>query len=189
MSAEQASKLGPGFFPEEFWDAQDDKCECTFQRIGMWTNPYLGETLEVRMCCIWGELYKLFPEHVRVVDAFKDGNAKEWVPEARDWDAEFPMPKAIWYRQLARREGITVDQARQQYQDRDDERPQGITPIATSQIQLSVSQLIAYRTVNGIIEQQQGLLAAILKEAGADTSSPLHVSDEGLVTSMEDTDE
>jgi hypothetical protein len=99
--------------PEDIWDANDDACDCTFQRIGMWTNPYLGETLEVRMCCIWAELYRMFPEHVRVVKAWKHGD--EWQPGVWDWNGEDDMPRSIWYRHLARREGITVAEARERY--------------------------------------------------------------------------
>ena len=115
-----------GVLPETFWDAQDDLCDCTYQRIGMWTNPYLAETLEVRMCCIWKELYKLFPEHVRVTPAFLDGNADEWVTEPAEWNGEADMPRSIWYRQLARRQGRSVTDIRNEYRDRDAERPRGI---------------------------------------------------------------
>lgn len=104
-----------GVLPEAFWTNQDDGCDCTYQRIGMWTNPFLGETLEVRMCCIWAELYKLFPQHVRVTSAFNNYNTGEWEPELRDWDGDDDMPAAIWYRHLARKHGVTVAEAREQY--------------------------------------------------------------------------
>ena len=25
------------------WEYHDDLCDCTYQRIGFWTNPYIGE--------------------------------------------------------------------------------------------------------------------------------------------------
>src|SRR3972149_6443700 len=31
--------LFTGTFPTTFWDCQDDLWACTYQRIGMWTNP------------------------------------------------------------------------------------------------------------------------------------------------------
>lgn len=104
-----------GVLPEDTWDVNDDACNCTFQRIGFWTNPYLGETLEVRMCCIWAELYKLFPQHVRVTPAFNNYNTGEWETEPWDWDGENDMPRSIWYRHLARKQGITVEEARERY--------------------------------------------------------------------------
>ena len=112
--------------PEEMWDVQDDLCDCMYQRIGMWTNPYLAETLEVRMCCIWKELYQLFPQYVRVTPAFLDYNRNEWQTELMEWNAEFDMPPAIWYRQLAKKEGITVGEARAKYAELDHLRPRGV---------------------------------------------------------------
>jgi hypothetical protein len=112
--------------PEVMWDVEDDLCDCTFQRIGMWTNPYLGETLEVRACCIWAKLYEMFPEYVRTTGAFLDYNRDEWDTTLRDWDGESDMPPAIWYRHLARKEGISVSEARAKYKHRDEERPRGV---------------------------------------------------------------
>ena len=100
-----------GLIPETFWDHNDDACDCTFQRIGMWKNPYLGETLEVRMCCIWAELYKLFPQHVRVTPAYLVDD-QEWDTRVRDWDGEADMPESIWYRHYARKHGRSLAEAR-----------------------------------------------------------------------------
>lgn len=111
--------------PEETWDTHDDKCDCMYPRIGFWTNPYLAETLEVRMCCIWKELYQLFPQHIRNTAAFYDYNANEWVTEPMEWNGEDEMPKAVWYRHMARKEGISVAEARERYADRDYLRPKG----------------------------------------------------------------
>lgn len=105
--------LSIGNLPDIEWKMWDDNCECTFQRIGMWTNPYLAETLEVRMCCIWGEIYKSFPDFVRTVPAFYDYNADQWVTEPATWNGEDDMPAALWHRQLARATGITVSEARE----------------------------------------------------------------------------
>lgn len=115
-----------GVLPESWWTNEDDACDCTFQRIGMWTNPYLAETLEVRMCCIWKALYEMFPDHVRTTPAYLDQNAGEWVTEPREWDGEYDMPTAIWHRQEARRTGRTVAEMRRELQMRDEGRPRGI---------------------------------------------------------------
>ncbi len=103
-----------GVLPEVFWNHEDDACDCTFQRIGMWKNPYIGETLEVRMCCIWAELYKLFPQHVRVTPGYLVDDAG-WDTSIREWDGEGDMPRSIFYRQLARKNGISLAEARQRY--------------------------------------------------------------------------
>lgn len=123
---EQAAAIALSVLPEETWEVNDDACDCTFQRIGFWTNPYIGETLEVRMCCIWEELYKLFPQYVRKTDAFRNYNTDDWEREPWEWNGETEMPKSIWYRQLARKFGKPVAEIRAEYQYRDDERPRGI---------------------------------------------------------------
>ena len=106
------SDIRAAMLPEMSWDVNDDACDCTFQRIGMWANPYIGETMEVRMCCIWEELYKLFPGLIRKTQAYRHG--EEWV-EPWDWDGETDMPRSIWYRQLARQTGRTLPEIREAY--------------------------------------------------------------------------
>lgn len=101
LALEQALEILEQVKPAEAWDAQDDLCDCVFQRIGRWTNPYIGETLEVRMCCIWADIYKQYPQYVRVTRS-----------EPAIWNGEFDMPKAIWHRQLANDKGISVSEAR-----------------------------------------------------------------------------
>lgn len=106
-----------GVIPENVWDVNDDGCDCTFQRVGMWSNPYIGKTLEVRMCCIWAELYKLFPQYVRETDAYLHGN--EWIAGGpMEWDGEADMPRSIFYRQRATADGTTVAEARAAYAHR-----------------------------------------------------------------------
>lgn len=117
MTTEQLSPavvqaLSIGALPDIQWKMHDDLCDCVYQRIGMWTNPYLAETLEVRMCCIWNELYKQYPQFVREVPAFWDYNAEEWVTEPAEWNGEEDMPVSMWNRQVARKFNISVDEAR-----------------------------------------------------------------------------
>lgn len=111
--------------PDFVWENIDDKCDCIYQRIGYWTNPYLGATLETRLCCVWAELQKEWPQFFRETNAFWDYNEGKWVPEPAAWNGETDMPKALWYRQLARQQGRTVGEIRAEYQHRDSERPRG----------------------------------------------------------------
>ena len=87
---------------QDVWDVNDDLCDCDFQRIGYWNNPYIGKTLEVRMCCIWAEIYKSFPQFVR-----------ETSVEPAQWNGETDMPKSLWHRQLAAELGMKVAEARE----------------------------------------------------------------------------
>ena len=142
--------------PEDFWDVEDDACDCTFQRVGMWTNPYIGETLEVRMCCIWEELYKLFPQHVRRTDAFLDYRTNEWSPGQWEWDGETDMPRAIWYRQMAKREGLSLDEIRAKYSDA--EAPQGI-PREPQEPQPAIVEIL-WQAIQGLADEIAELKAA-----------------------------
>ncbi len=115
--------------PEVYWISEDDLCDCTFQRIGEWTNPYIARTLRVRFCCIWAELYKQFPQHVQEIPAYYDGNRHRWVVEPRAWDSEeMAMPLAIWHRQLASMTGEPVGTIRAALRGHEDERPGPLPP-------------------------------------------------------------
>ena len=105
--------LGTGI-PEENWAHGDDLCDCTFQRIGLWTNPYIGRTLKVRLCCIWAKIYAMFPECVQEIPAFMDyNNGDRYVPAPAPWDSEDEdMPVALWHRQEAVRLRLPLPQVR-----------------------------------------------------------------------------
>lgn len=111
--------------PEELWFDQDDLCDCTFQRIGWWTNPYIARTLEARLCCMWARLYKMFPDLVREIPAFDNYNAPtktyEIIPQ--EWNGEGDMPRALWHRQVAIQTGLTLEQVRHLLKD--EEPPKG----------------------------------------------------------------
>lgn len=147
----EATDIVGALFPEEFWNTNDDLCDCTYQRIGMWTNPYLAETLEVRMCCIWDKLYELFPGLVRVTPGFLNYNTNEWVTEPMEWNGETDMPRAIWYRQLARNEGISVADAREKY--RDQQPPKGTPkPIVEPPETVDIAAVL-FEMVQGLADQ------------------------------------
>ena len=120
--------------PDVHWIHGDDLCSCTFQRIGEWTNPYLAQTLRVRLCCIWAEIYKQYPQFVQEINASYDSNRHEYVSEPQPWDSPgSDMPTALWYRQLARLEGRSLDQVRAEYSQRQDERPRAVKEWASKQ--------------------------------------------------------
>ena len=107
-----------GVIPEERWVHGDDLCDCTFQRIQEFTNPYIGRTLRVRLCCMWAEMYKQFPQFVQDIPAFNDYNKgggvrDEWVNKPTAWNAEdSDMPRALWHRQVAAEMGMPLGTVR-----------------------------------------------------------------------------
>jgi hypothetical protein len=103
--------------PEVRWVHGDDLCDCAFQRIGEWTNPYLARTLRVRMCCIWADLYEQYPEFVQEVPAYYDENRDLFETEPMDWNAEdWDMPRYLWYRQVAAQSGRPLAEVRERLQ-------------------------------------------------------------------------
>lgn len=106
------------------WEHDDDLCDCTYQRIGFWTNPYLGETLKYRFCCIWAKFAEMFPDFVQVIPAYFDGNSRRYIEGCAPWDGESDMPRAIWYRQLAHQQGRSLTEIRAEYADL--EPPKGV---------------------------------------------------------------
>ena len=112
------------------WKMHDDLCDHIYQRIGQWTNPYLGSTHELRLCCIWAKLYEQYPEYVRDIPGWFDHNTNTWQEGQLEWNGEDVMPRAIWYRQLAVKEGRPLSEIRAEYADQ--EPPQG-TPIIQPQ--------------------------------------------------------
>lgn len=98
--------------PEVQWQLGDDLCDCAFQRIGMWKNPYIATQHEIRLCCIWAKLGEMFPQYVRTIPAYFNESKQEWDTSIMVWNGENEMPRALWHRQLARGFGISVAEAR-----------------------------------------------------------------------------
>ena len=86
---------------QETWDVNDDLCDCTYQRIGYWNNPYIGETMEVRLCCVWAEIEKQYPQFFRRRQI-----------EPAEWNGEADMPRSIYHRQISKLFGVSVSDAR-----------------------------------------------------------------------------
>lgn len=121
-AARPGQDLQGGQIPEEKWVHGDDLCDCTFQRIQEFTNPYLARTLRVRLCCIWSEIYKQFPQFVQEIPAFNNYNKStaekdEWVQTTQDWNGEGPMPRHIFHRQEAVRLNLPLSIVRTLLQD------------------------------------------------------------------------
>lgn len=103
---------------QETWNVNDDLCDCTYQRIGYWNNPYIGETLEVRLCCVWAELEKQWPQFFRRTQI-----------EPAKWNGEADMPRSIYHRQLAKLNGMSVSEAREMGLDPPQGRPRQPKPL------------------------------------------------------------
>lgn len=134
LSAAVIEALAIGNLPDVQWVHGDDLCDCTYQRIGMWKNPYLAETLEVRLCCVWGKLAELYPDMVRAIPAYWLDNEQRWDTVPHEWNGETDMPPYLWYRHLARKLNRPLSAIRAEYKHRDAERPRGVPRIAPTPV-------------------------------------------------------
>lgn len=101
---EEALAIADAFGVTEEWDNQDDRCDCEYERIGYWFNPYIGSIQEKRICCIDKWMAETFPE---IAQFFR----RTPVTPA-EWNGETDMPRAIYYRQLANALEVSIPEAR-----------------------------------------------------------------------------
>lgn len=96
------------------WQHGDDLCDCVYQRIGSWDNPYLGVRHEIRLCCAWDKLRAMFP------DCFRD----LVTGQPQQWNGAVEMPRYLWYRQLAIQQGRSLPEIRSEYEH--EKPPKGV---------------------------------------------------------------
>ena len=125
--------LDPVQAPEVRWIIGDNLCDCMFQRIADWNNPYLGRTQRLRLCCAWERILDLIGREgiVQMLPYF-DPNRATYNAEPAPWDShDMEMPVAFWHRQMAVQQGKSVSQIREEYAGRENERPKAIGPHPT----------------------------------------------------------
>ena len=184
--------------PEIEWEHGDDLCDCTFQRIGTWTNPYIGRSLKVRLCCIWAEIYKQYPQFVQEIPAYYDLSKKTYESKPRDWDAEdSDMPKALWHRHVAvltrtpltrvrelldgqeppkaigKKQDMTQPETKGEGKDTE-QRPEGV--VISKGHQFAIEEIM--RQKNALDMQ----LAEIMREAGLTPGKTYRISRDGVAT-------
>lgn len=104
--------------PEIKWTHGDDLCDCTFQQIGEWTNPYIARTLRVRWCCILSELMDEFPQFVQEIPAYYNENTDLMEDVPQEWNVEdSDMPRHLFHRQLAVMRNEPISKIRRDFAD------------------------------------------------------------------------
>ncbi len=98
LALEQAIRI---IEAQDTWDVNDDLCDCTYQFMSYYNNPYIGETYEVRLCCLYAEFEKQYPQFFKRVQI-----------EPAEWNGESDMPRSIYHRQLSKLHGLSVSEAR-----------------------------------------------------------------------------
>lgn len=167
--------------PEVRWEHGDDLCDHAFQRIGSFTNPYIGKTITYRWCCIWAELGKQFPDFIQETKAYYDENVKAYLPTPIKWDsAEMDMPRYLWYRQLQTETGLSLQEIRGRYYNQ--EPPKRVVKERTvpEPVKLTMAQRIAVEVLAQEVANAQAKVAALLAEIGVDPTRNWHLTAAGL---------
>ena len=108
--------LHPTEMPEFIWTHGEDLCDCTFQRIGEWTNPYLARTRRVRVCCLEDRMLDGNEDLVQDIPGFFNGNTGLFETEPWVWDGEDDMPQHLFMRQTAIIQGLSLDETRVKFE-------------------------------------------------------------------------
>ena len=123
-SHKSQSSLHPTTMPEFIWTHGDDLCDCTFQRIGEWTNPYLARTRRVRVCCLEDRMLEGNEDLVQDIPGFFNDTTGLLETEPWVWDGEDDMPEHLFMRQTAIIQGLSLDETRVKFEGV--EPPKGI---------------------------------------------------------------
>ena len=116
--------LHPREMPEITWTHGDDLCNCTFQRIGDWANPYIARTRRVRVCCLENRMLEGNEDLVQDIPGYFNENTGEFETEPWVWDGEDDMPEHLFMRQTAIIQGLSLDETRVKFEGV--EPPKGI---------------------------------------------------------------
>ena len=113
---EATHKLHPTTMPEFIWTHGDDLCDCTFQRIGEWTNPYLARTRRVRVCCLEDRMLEDNEDLVQDIPGFFNDDTGLFETEPWVWNGEDDMPEHLFMRQTAIIQGLSLDETRVKFE-------------------------------------------------------------------------
>ena len=116
--------LHPREMPEITWTHGDDLCNCTFQRIGDWANPYIARTRRVRVCCLENRMLEGNEDLVQDIPGYFNENTGEFETEPWVWNGEDDMPESLFMRQAAIIQGLSLDATRVKFEGV--EPPKGI---------------------------------------------------------------
>ena len=119
-----SDNLHPREMPEITWTHGDDLCNCTFQRIGDWANPYIARTRRVRVCCLANRMLEGNEDLVQDIPGYFNENTGEFETEPWVWNGEDDMPEHLFMRQTAIIQGLSLDETRVKFEGV--EPPKGI---------------------------------------------------------------
>ena len=181
--------LHPRQMPEITWTHGDDLCNCTFQRIGDWSNPYLGLTRRVRVCCLEQRMLEGNEDLVQDIPGYFNENTGQFEAEPWVWDGEDDMPDHLFMRQTAIIQGLSLDETRVKFEGV--EPPKGIPrpKVVKEKVIMSEHEVIGRQVmrIQELEKQTNALLKVIhsIKRGELDLNR-IELQDNGLTINDED---
>lgn len=179
-----SDNLHPREMPEITWTHGDDLCNCTFQRIGDWANPYLARTRRVRVCCLESRMLEGNDDLVQDIPGYFNENTGEFDMEPWVWDGEDDMPEHLFMRQTAIIQGLSLDETRVKFEGV--EPPKG-TPrlkIAEKRKSMSEHEVIGQQLMRiQELEKQKAMLVSVVHsiKTGAIDIEDIELQDNGFI--------
>ena len=158
-----SDNLHPREMPEITWTHGDDLCNCTFQRIGDWANPYIARTRRVRVCCLENRMLEGNDALVQDIPGYFNENTGEFETEPWVWDGEDDMPEHLFMRQTAIIQGLSLDETRVKFEGI--EPPKGIPkpPIVEKRKIMSEYEVIGQQVMKiQDLEKQKNILVNMI---------------------------
>ena len=158
-----SDNLHPREMPEVTWTHGDDLCNCTFQRIGDWANPYIARTRRVRVCCLENRMLEGNEDLVQDIPGYFNENTGEFETEPWVWNGEDDMPEHLFMRQTAIIQGLSLDETRVKFEGV--EPPKGIPrpPLVEKRETMSEYEVIGQQVMKiQELEKQKNILVNMI---------------------------
>ena len=188
-SHKSQNSLHPTTMPEFIWTHGDDLCDCTFQRIGEWTNPYLARTRRVRVCCLEDRMLEDNEDLVQDIPGFFNDDTGLFEMEPWVWNGEDDMPEHLFMRQTAIIQGLSLDETRVKFEGV--EPPKGIPrpKVVEKRKIMSEHEVIGQQVMKiQALEQRNDILISVIHalKKGELDSERIELQDNGFTVTDED---
>ena len=157
------NSLHPTTMPEFIWTHGDDLCDCTFQRIGEWSNPYLARTRRVRVCCLEDRMLEDNEDLVQDIPGFFNDNTGLFETEPWMWDGEDDMPEHLFMRQTAIIQGLSLDDTRVKFEGVEPPKGTPRPPMVEKRETMSEYEVIGQQVMKiQELEKQKNILVNLI---------------------------
>ena len=186
-----SDNLHPREMPEITWTHGDDLCDCTFQRIGDWANPYIARTRRVRVCCLENRMLEGNEDLVQDIPGYFNENTGEFESEPWVWDGEDDMPEHLFMRQTAIIQGLSLDETRVKFEGV--EPPKGISrpKVVKKRETMSEYEVIGQQVMKiQELEKQKNILVSVIHSIknGTLDVERIELTDTGFTVTEEEED-